>query len=631
MKNMVQVEFNTKNENQFYGMQNTLSIYQHASKGGHISRAMLEGAWKEAKTIDQKAVVLSVLFFIGDVVGRQHNLFEGKIDAGGNSQREVFRDDIIPFLVSRVDKLSTAVKLNLIGLITEYTTLDNVVAVRVKTQKKTTKVVGVIDMVSVFGVGVVAEYIAFIIRSGSPFQKVCVAKFVTRPRFSKRPKAKKMLEETKQVMAVRADLLTKVSESANLHFTNKGNYIDFDGFYAWRKEFNQTFESVLFSTQSIKDLDKEQFIELINNMPSDARFRVRNRVLFNEKWVALKPWFLEWEKYKEDKQTEQRKLEVKLENGGATEADKAKLTKVKKEAKVTTGAISFDGMFKGIVNGTIDKVKVQPFLDKINLPYNNLVIMDDSGSMKGSWYHAHPDFKPYQFAAFLATIFLTKNPDEDARNLIGLFSNECRLYNGISSKSTAPNSILRGRTVATPTQPLINAEDHFLDNQRRMANWLGSACMNGATHISRIPDSIHQWTQGDSAKIEELAKYPVWTLISDGEFNNMHSPEASMNDFMARCLKYFGFKPFIILVDVNQGVPNVTRFSGIDNLMVVPPNPASIEMLLTNFKDMDTFDVYTPLLSLSRSNRYAPIRQFAGSFYTVKSVKAELMDEATIK
>jgi hypothetical protein len=42
--------------------------------------------------------------------------------------------------------------------------------------------------------------------------------------------------------------------------------------------------------------------------------------------------------------------------------------------------------------------------------------------------------------------------------------------------------------------------------------------------------------------------------------------------------------------------------------MYIPSNPAQIEQFLTNFKDMDIFDVYTPLQSIFRSNRYDIVR-----------------------
>ena len=52
------------------------------------------------------------------------------------------------------------------------------------------------------------------------------------------------------------------------------------------------------------------------------------------------------------------------------------------------------------------------------------------------------------------------------------------------------------------------------------------------------------------------------------------------------------------------------RFSGIDNMIYIPANPAQIEMFLTNFKDLDTADVYVPLQSIYRSNRYELVRKF---------------------
>ena len=44
-------------------------------------------------------------------------------------------------------------------------------------------------------------------------------------------------------------------------------------------------------------------------------------------------------------------------------------------------------------------------------------------------------------------------------------------------------------------------------------------------------------------------------------------------------------------------------------MIYIPSNPAQIEQFLTNFKDMEVFDVYTPLQSIYRSNRYDLIRK----------------------
>lgn len=612
---MIKVEFGSKNQNPFYGMRNTLELFQVASKGAAPSTSIMSGAWGEADTDEKKALLVSILFFVGDVTSRQHNLFEGKVDGGGNSQREVFRDTIIPFLVKNVAKTSKAKKLGLMKLITEYTTMDNIFASRVKTTKKTDKVLSVVNMIKVFGVESVAEYAADVILRGTTFEKICLSKFITRPRFSKRPGKTKMLKETTEVMATKAELLTKISDIVGFVYEDKKSYIDFLGFYAWRKEFNMGFESVLFSTQVVKDLDREQFFKVLESSPSDARFRIRNKVMFGEKWGPLKAWYTEWEQFKEAKQSEQRVLETKVANGVATESDVAKLGVVKKEAKVNVGAVAFTTLFKEIITGRVDEIKIQPFLDRIKLPYNSLVFVDDSSSMDSQYgYGNQLGFTARQFAAFMATIVLSKNPDAEARDLLGLFSSNCRMFDGISSFNKAPNSLLAKNVVETAKTSLIDSEDTFLNNLRRMKSFLDSKTTGNGTNIGSIPDNLNAWAQGDSSKIEAIQKFPIWTLISDGNFNNLGHASSSLNDFMRKCENYFGFRPYLILIDVaGSSSQNITQFSGIDNVMMVPPNPANIEMLLTNFKDMDTYDVYTPLQSIYRSQRYAPIRSFIGA------------------
>ena len=295
-----------------------------------------------------------------------------------------------------------------------------------------------------------------------------------------------------------------------------------------------------------------------------------------------------------------------------------------KKAKVTTGAVSFPRMFEEIVTGTVDKVKVQPFLDKINLPYNTLVFMDDSGSMSWGQGRSGFNFLPCEFAAFIATICMMKNPDPSASNLMGLFAGDTRMINNVSKYNDAPNSLMRGQTRTIATKPLIDEKAHFLDNLANMRQWLRAACTNGYTDVSSIPEGINVWVNGDPQKIEELQRYPIWTLISDGNFNNLGNASSSMNDFMRKCQNYFGFKPYIIVIDVARGSSQkIQTFSGIDNLMMIPPNPTAVEMFLTNFRDMDTFDVYTPIQSMYRSNRYAPVRDLIYATEKVKTAEAE--------
>lgn len=392
-------------------------------------------------------------------------------------------------------------------------------------------------------------------------------------------------------------------------YVYKGLYANFKGYREWRKQYNQELESVLFSSGKIKEFDREGFISWLDKLPSSARFRVRNRVFFSMdsdklKYPQLKKWYEEWEQYKETKQEEQRILEEKVRQGNASEEDKIKLEKVKKQAKVTTGATNFKELYDSIACNKFDSLKVESFVqNKVNLPYNSLVIIDDSGSMSGM---------PFNIATFIAAVCLYKNPDDDGRNLIGMFNSQSHWHSFINSKATSPNRIMRSQIASAVCKPLVDPTKSFLYNLKEIKSFLKSIFHGGCTNISSIPEGLKSVCETYPQILDSLRSYPVWTIISDGEWNTLSSPEASMNDFMRKCEQYFGFKPFIVAIDATEGwgwrKTGLERFSGIDNFIYIPANPAQIEQFLTNFKDMDTFDAYTPLQSLYRSNRYELIR-----------------------
>lgn len=392
----------------------------------------------------------------------------------------------------------------------------------------------------------------------------------------------------------------------------KGNILNFKGYRQWRKKYNKSLESVLFSTGKINEFDDIQFIEWFDKLPAQARFRVKNRVLYSKdsndkpKWDKFKNAIVHWENFKAQKQKEQRVLEEKVRQGNATIEDKAKLAQVKKEAKVTTGAVTFRDLYAQILKGNVDDLKLESFIqNKVNMPYNSLVIVDASGSMSGA---------PFNFATFIAAVCLVKNPDDDARSMLGMFSNETNWYTHIDAIAEAvPNGFWR-RHIAKKIspKPFVDPELSFIDNFKNINDFMVAMFDGGYTNISSLFDSIKaKLNEHDTSIIDGFKHYPVWTIISDGEWNNMPSPEASVNDLLTRCERELGFKPFIVAIDIASESSlkfGIERFSGIENLIYIPANPAQIEQFLCNFKDMEVFDVYTPLQSLHRSNRYELVR-----------------------
>ena len=605
---MIKVELNHSNENPFYGLRNCLQLFQNSTN--NISEAQLDACYNEVKENKVKReLFFTLLFSIGDITARQHNIFKGvKKDSGGNANREGFWT---AFTWMRKKHFDQFIKFLNAGLFNEYTCFDFLFRSRVQTVK--TRVIKVYDVFEDAKYRTeLAKYIYSVVKGNNPFNKQLVAKFLTIPRLSKRQGHKRMLEETRRVMENKSKFLIELSQLMGWEYEVHGCYSNFKGYRTWRKEYNQDLESVLFSTGKILEFDKVNFLEWFDKLPAQARFRVKNRILYSKdgeapKYTKFQKWYEEWETFKTKKQEEQRVLEEKVRQGQASETDLAKLEKVKKQAKVTVGATNFKDLFNEICSGNIDKLKLESFMGKVNLPYNSLVIMDDSGSMRGA---------PFNFATFIASVCLCKNPDDDARNLLGFFNNRTHWHSCIDvTTSKSANSILRTTVAKKEITPFVDPTKSFYENFVNIHNFCKAVFQGGGTNISAIPEGLKTVCDSYPEVLDALKSYPVWTIISDGEWNNLRSPEASLNDFFRKCENYFGFRPFIVAIDIADGrwwnpkPTDAERFSGIDNIMYIPSNPAQIEQFLTNFKDMDIFDVYTPLLSLYRSNRYELIRE----------------------
>lgn len=599
------IQVNKSNNNPFYGLKHCLNLL-HKGANSVIQYYELDNCWEEVKdNKEHREMFFSLLFSIGDITARQHNIFKGiEKDSGGNANREAF---YTIFLWLKDYHKEQFIKFLNAGLFNEYTCFDNLFRSRIQSTRNG-KVVRVFDtFADAEYVEELLKYVYKVINGTNPFNKFLVAKFLTIPRLSKRSKHTKMLPNTLQVMQHKANFLAKLSKLMHWEYVYEGNYANFKGYREWRKQYNQELESVLFSSGKINDFDRESFLTWLDKLPASARFRVKNRVFYSMdsdklKYPQLKEWYEDWEHYKEAKQHEQRILEEKIRQGNANEEDKVKLEKVKKEAKVTTGAVNFRDLYDSIACDNADALKVESFVqNKVNLPYNSLVIIDDSGSMSG---------KPFNIAKFIAAVCLYKNPDDDARNLIGMFNSNSHWHSFIDSKAISPNSIMRKQVAATIQKPLVDPTKSFLDNYKEIDSFLDSVFQGGCTYIDSIPEGLKEVCDEHPQILDSLKSYPVWTIISDGEWNNLHSPEASMNDFMRKCEQYFGFKPFIVAIDAGTSWfhNNLERFNGIDNFIYIPNNPVQIEQFLTNFKDMDIFDAYVPLQSIYRSNRYELVR-----------------------
>lgn len=605
---MEKVVLNNSNDNPFEGMEYCLSLMHKADK--EIEERDLDLAFNECNTLDKKKMFYSLLFSIGDITARQHNIFKGvKKDSGGNANREGFFT-IIKWLWNKDNK--QFIKFLNAGLFEEYTCFDHLLRCRVKT--KGAKVENVFNILELDKYKhAIVKHLYKVIKGNNPFNKMLVAKFLTLPRFTKRSGHNKMLLETKEIMRHKAKLLMLLSNAMGWKYKVTPTIANFKGYREWRKQYNGSLESVLFSTGKINEFDKQTFIDWYDKLPSQARYRVENKVLYSKikdtdtpKYPKIQPWIAEWEKFKENKQEEQRLLEEKIRQNQASEEDKIKLEKVKKEAKVNVGATNFKELYEQICTNSVDKLKLEAFIaNKVNLPYNSLVIIDDSGSMSG---------RPFNFATFIAAVCLVKNPDDDARNLLGFFNDYSHWHSYIDVKTdNTPNSIIRRNTgVKVAPKPFVDPKLSFYENYQNIDNFCKAVFHSGCTNIDSIVRGLHRECEKDPEILDALKNYPVWTIVSDGFFNNEKTATASMRKFMDDCDRYFGFKPFVVIIEVNNWRSGIldsnNNFDDIENVIHIPSNLSQIEQFLTNFKNIERFDIYTPLLSLYRSNRYEFVR-----------------------
>jgi len=604
---MIQVEFNKKVENPFYGLKNCLSIFQ----GQSISYGLLTAAYNEVKDDKvKKEMFYSLLFSIGDITNREHNIFHGKkVDSGGQAKRHEFFIIMNWMIANDYEQFK---KFLWAGLFDEYTCFDNLFKNRVQTVVKTKNVSNVYNMLSIPKYREdLEDYVVSIVNGNNPFKKMLVAKFLTLPRLGKRSGHKQMLVDTYRVMLEKAQFLKDLSVKLGWDYIFNGKYCNFKGYRSWRKQYNSNLESVLFSTGKISEFDKVQFIDWLNKLPAQARYRVKNRLFYSYKddaklilkWPDQKQWYLDWEKFKESAQEEQRILQEKVRQGTASVEDQVRLEKVKKEAKVTTGASTFADLYQEILRGSPDRLKLESFVEnKVNLPFNFLTIIDESGSMQGA---------PFNFAAFLASVLLYKNPDDTGRNLIGMFANQARFLSAIDCKgSKMVNSFWhRQNVVSIVPEPFIVPEKSFYENYKRISEFLNATFKGGGTYISSIADKLRDIAGYELDILDALKEYPVWCVISDGDLNNSYDAKSSILELQHKCQQYLGFIPYIVIIEIgNFNNYNINHFADLDQVMYIPGKVEIIEQMLVNFKDIDVFDIYTPLLSIYRSNRYELIR-----------------------
>jgi hypothetical protein len=474
-----------------------------------------------------------------------------------------------------------------------------------------------------------------LIRNANPVEAQLIAKWLVYPRTSKRQKrslkdkslvkgGRKLQEETQRIMHMRIRLYDKLSREMGWLVQEHRHNLEFVGLKEWKKQYNGTLESVLFSTGKIVELGKEDFFRWLDILPAGARYRVRRRLLDSDdnlkpKWnstdgvwhpEALGNWFLEWENFKKGKQAEARNLKEKVRQGTATTEDKQQLEKVKKEAKVTTGGTNLydvlTRMIKGVSSVQEAELLSEALIEKVDFQVPVLLIADDSGSMR-----FRDNGVPMFMAQILATLILLKNPSDEVDDVMVRFGSNAEFLTSNMNMRMSENRFMQSHM--KEVKGLVDRTKSFIENYKQVQKLLTGN--QGGTRFDKVSYAFKEWVESTpdaierNNRIELIQKFPVMLVVADGDFNGAGNAYQVMAQFQQNMLQWFGWNGVVVLWDVRR--QKSSSFEGLHNVIHVKDgfNASTVNQIFTKIHDLDVIDVFTPLKSLYMSNRYDALKK----------------------
>lgn len=664
-KNLVAQTTPITESNIFYRYSASLALLQQVSKmidkpSKSVVMNYLTAAWKECSgNLESRKMFWSVVFSFGDVVNREHNIFRKKgiknVDQGGNSLRKVFMyclewmnintpEQLYSFfpVLGEYYNLGAMTMFNIIwtdrfkGNVLEHYQID------IDKDRLTSYIAGILSdsKTSESDLKLWAKWLWRV-----PTGQVRTHKRVITDKGLKSmqrkynntslkvgnialvssPKQSKTLQKDREILECIKLLSEKMGWLVKSYKTN----ILYSGYKSFRSKYLGDTEAHLFSSQKIKEFSMNEFIDWIDVQPSSARFRVQKRLFesVDGKLVSRKKWFNNqgtdmatfYDKWLADKEVAQNNLRslTTEEKETLAKEDPKVLREIEKKAKVNTGAETIlDNIAKLLSGGdkATTNVVCQSILDKVKIQVPVLVIADTSSSMSHNTVtHKGITFKARDMAAIATTIFMYKNPSETAKDLLITFSSTSRvLHDGAKGVFTGgSNRFLQGTNI--DVVKLIDRTEDFLSNYARIGKYVNA---NGATHFSAVCDLLDSWVKEDENLLahrrEMVNQYPVILVVSDGDLNDDYTAKASMEKFQSKMREWFGWDGVIVVWDVQtaQVAQSQSKFEGIPNVMYYGGcNPGILNQIFTSIDDLDVIDVYTPLLSMYRSNRYEPVRK----------------------
>lgn len=627
-------------QNPFEGLKTSLSLLKSIQSGGIDSLSKrqvfdtLSTVKTELNTNLSKDIANQMLWTLiisaGDVTNREHTILKGaKTEKGGFGRRKFF-SYAMQWLLSTRENVSQF--FSMLDIISEFTNFENVILNNIRTERfKGTLIeenfLGGIDYKEL------GKTLGEAVKSGeiNGYSLSLLAKFLPKipsAARTKKNKAGETVSREKQLATKEKDkrsfqLIIGFSDEMELETRDHETHVDYKGYRNWRSNLMNQTEAVLFSTNKIVLMDKFQFINWLESLPAGARYRVQRRLFEKDEQgnlKALDKWKLSsgenmstvYTDLMKEKEQAMKKL-VSMTDEDKKGMLKSDLRKLEKAAKVTTGGLDLFDSFVELLNNpnsSESNVLAQTIVDKVKSQVPVLLFSDISGSMAMDGMaveHNGRAILPSQIASFLTTLFLYKNADLDAGQYFFLFENELHTITEETVIKTRENRYTSQNV--KKVGKLIRTTEPFLDNWNRVRPIVEAT--RGGTSVSRIATDLKIWLNADpqltSLRKEIISNYPVWLIISDGEFNNNGTPKASlqaMKHVAASC----GIDPVIVIWDVTRQNKH-TNFDDMENVVHLAGfNAEILNNVFTNVTNYTFIDVYLPLKTLFESNRYQVVR-----------------------
>lgn len=645
-------------ENPFYKMQATLDLFQQGNKLSDTATqaqvyAYLDNAWKECTSKVKKQLFFSLVFSLGDLQNREHNVFRKKgiktPDQGGQSKRKVFMF-CLKWMLERVPTQFYT----FLPIVGEYYNLGGIMFYELKTDRWKGNLKEVIHLP--IDIDVVTTHIAGVLRSSiiTDNERTLWARWLPHVPSSHRMRKYVITEknvkafkknghdvEVGGVMKVKKnkkehtltkdawilDFIKQISDKMGWKVTKfKGN-VSFEGYRQFRKKYLSETEAALFSSGNITKMDKTQFYAWLDKQPSGARHRVACRLVSKDKGGKLATrdkWkldtgenmgqlYMDWLNSKTKHQEKLASLSVEEKKAMAP----TELKELQKAAKVNVAGDTLLDLVAEIaskkISGQEMDTKAFSMLEKMTIGVPVLVVSDISGSMGGSSVeHKGMRFTANAMCQLATTVFLLKNPDADAGEFFIRFGTKAEvIVSGQQADKQGVNRFMGRQAAKVGT--LIDKTKPFSYNLASVSTYIGTP--DGSTQLSSIPVALKAWVdeteEFKSQKIEMICKYPVILVMSDGEFNNSRTPSSSFLEFQNNMRQWFGWEGVTVVWDVKEaGYGDGKKFDNIPNIMYFGgTNMGVLDQIFRNIHDMDVIDAYLPLKAFYNSNRYDPVKE----------------------